>query len=77
MVYRSDASLRCNHSTRPGSSGRKAILKTTSIIVCGCGWCICFNSVVPGKRHGVDTVKITYIYGSHINTCDPCRVERG
>ena len=77
VVSRSGASLRCNRYTRPGLSAWKAILRTTSSIACGCGWCVHFNWVVPGKRHGVDTVKITYIYGSHINTCDPCRVERG
>ena len=77
VVSRSGASLRCNRYTRPGLSAWKAILRTTSSIACGCGWCVHFNWVVPGKRHGVDTVKIIYIYGSHINTCDPCRVERG
>ena len=62
MVSRSGASLRCNRSTRPGLSARKVILRTTSSIACGCGWCIRFNWVVPGKRHGVDNVKITYMW---------------
>ena len=76
MVSRSGASLRCNRYIRPGLSAWKAILRTTSSIACGCGWCVHFNWVVPGKRHGVDTIKITYIYGSHINTCDSSHIDQ-
>ena len=68
VVSRSGASLKYNRSTRPESSDGKSILRTTSSIVCGCGWYIRFNLVVPNKRHGVDNVKITYIYESHMNT---------
>ena len=77
VVSRSGASLRCNCSARPGSSARKAILRITSSIACGCGLCIRFNWVVPGKRHDVDNVKITYICGSHTNTCGPSNVSIG
>ena len=76
VVSRSSASLRCNRSIRPGSSARKAVLRTIWSIACGCGWCVCFNWVVPSKHHGVDNVKITYICGSHTNTCDPSNVDR-
>ena len=76
MVSRSCESLRCYRSTRPESSARKAILRTISSIACGCSWYIRFNWVVPGKRHGVDNVKITYICGSHTNTCDPSNVDQ-
>ena len=30
-----------------------------------------FHWRVAGKRSGIDYVKITYISGSHTNTCDP------
>jgi len=76
VVSRSGTSLRCNRSTCPGSSARKAILRITSSIPCGCGWYIRFKWVVPGKRHGVDNVKITYICGSHTNICDPSNVDQ-
>ena len=76
VVSRSGASLRCNRSTRPGSSARKVLLRTSSSIVGGCGQCIRFNWVVPGKRQGIDKVKITYICGSHTNTCDPSNVDQ-
>ena len=51
-------------------------MRTTSSIACGCGWCIRFNWVIPGKRRGVDNVKITYICGSHTNTCAPSNVDQ-
>ena len=76
VVSRSGASLRCNRSTRPGSSARKVLLRTSSSIVGGCGWCIRFNWVVPGKRQGIDKVKMTYICGSHTNTCGPSNVDQ-
>ena len=65
MVSRSGARLRYNRSTHPESSARTVILKTASSIACGCGWYIRFNWVVPGKRHGVDNGKLTYIYMDH------------
>ena len=43
MVSRSGTSLRCNRSSRPRSSTRKATLRTTSSIAYGCCWCIRFN----------------------------------
>ena len=62
MISRNGARLRYNRSTHLESSARTVILKTASSIACGCGWYIRFNWVVPGKRHGVDNGKITYIY---------------
>ena len=67
MVSRSGARLRYNRSSHLESSARTVILKTASSIACGCGWCICFNWVVPGKRHDFDNVKMTCICGSHTN----------
>ena len=76
VVSRSGASLRYNRFTCPGISARKVILRTTSSIPCGCGWYIRFKWVVPSKGHGVDSVKITYICGSHTNICDPSNVDQ-
>ena len=76
VVSRNDASLRCDRVTSPGSSARKLILRASSSIVCGCDWYIRFNWVVPGKRQDGDKVKITYICGSHTNTCDPSNVDQ-
>ena len=76
VVSRSDTSWRYNRYSRPRSSARKSILRTLSSIICGYDWCIRFNWVVPGKRQGVDKVKITYICGSHTNTCDPSNVDQ-
>ena len=76
VASRSGSSLRCNRYTRPGSSSRKVILRKTSPIACGYCWCIRFNWVIAGKRNGIDCVKITYIFGSHTNTCDPSNVDQ-
>ena len=76
VVSRSGASLRCNRHSRPRSSARKPILRASSSIACGCDWCIRFNRGVPSKRQGDDNVKITYICGSHTNTCDPSNVNQ-
>ena len=59
VISKSGASLTYNRSTCLGPSTRKVILRTTTSIVCGCGWCIPFNWVIPGKPHGVDNGKIT------------------
>ena len=37
VVSRNSASLRHNRSIRPGSSARKAVLRTILSIACGCG----------------------------------------
>ena len=51
-------------------------LRITSPISCGCEWCIRFHGVVAGKRTGIDYVKVTYISGSHTNTCDPSDADQ-
>ena len=76
VVNRSGTSLRYNRSTSHGSNNKKVILRTSSSIACGCGWCIRFNWVVPGKRKGIDKVKIIYVCGSQTNTCDPSNVDQ-
>ena len=76
VASRASSSFRCNRYTYPGSSVRKVILRGTSPIACGCEWCILFHWVVAGKRTGIDCVKITYISGSHMNTCDPSDVDQ-
>ena len=70
VASRTGSTCRCNRYTRLGSSVRKVILRRTSHIVCGCEWCIRFSWVVAGKCTGIDYVKITYMSGSHTNTCD-------
>ena len=76
VVSRRGASLRYTRFTRSRLNARKSILRIISNILCGCGWHVCFNKVVPGKRHGVDIIKITYICGSHTNTCDPSNTDQ-
>ena len=76
MVSRSSTSLRCNRYSRLRSSYRKKILRTSSSIIFGFDWYIRFNWVVSGKRQDVDKVKITYLCGSHMNTCDPSNVNQ-
>ena len=71
VVSRSGASFRCNRYTRPGACSSKVKIRKTPPIGCGCEWCIRFNWSNGGKRDGVDSVKITFISGSHTNTCDP------
>ena len=76
VASRAGSSFRCNRYTRPGSSVRKVILRRTSPIACGCEWCIRFHGVVAGKRSSIDCVKVTYISGSHTNTCDLSDVDQ-
>ena len=76
VASRSGSSFRCNRCTRPGSSSRKVILRKTSPIVCGCDWCIRFNWGIAGRRNGIDCVKVTYILGSHTNTCDTSNIDQ-
>ena len=76
FASRSGSILRYNRYTRPRSSSRKVILRKTSPIACGCDWCIRFNWVIAGKRNDIDCVKITYIFGSHTNTCDLFSVDQ-
>ena len=76
VASRSGSSFRCNRYTRPGSSSRKVILRKASHIACGCDWCIRFNWAITGIRNGINCVKITYIFGSHTNTCDISNVDQ-
>ena len=76
MLSRRGSSFRYNRYTRPGSSSSKVILRKTSPIACGCDWWIRFNWVITGRRNGIDCVKITYIFGSHTNTCDPSNIDQ-
>ena len=76
VASRSGASFRCNRYTRPGACYGKVCTRKTSSIGCGCEWCIRFNWSVGGKRSGVDSVKITFISGSHTNTCDPSDADQ-
>ena len=76
VAPRSGSSFRYNRYTRPGVRSRKVILRKTTPIACGCGWCIRFNWIVASRRNGIDCVKITYIYGPHTNTCDPSNVDQ-
>ena len=71
VASRCGASFRCNRYTRPGACSSKVKTRKTSPIGCGCEWCIRFNWIIGGKRAGVDSMKITFISGSHTNTCDP------
>ena len=76
FASRSGSILRYNRYTRPRSSSRKVILRKTSPIACGCDWCIRFNWAITGIRNGINCVKITYIFGSHTNTCDISNVDQ-
>ena len=75
VASRNGSSLRCNRYTRPGSSSKKVILRKTSSITYGCDWYIHFNWIIAGKRNGIDCLKITYIFGSHTNTCDSSNAD--
>ena len=35
-----------------------------------------FCLVIDGKRNGIDYMKVTYIFGSHTNTCDLSNVDQ-
>ena len=76
VASRSGASFRCNRYTRPGACSSKVNARKTSPIGCGCEWCIRLNWIVGGKRSGIDSVKITFISGSHTNTCDPSDADQ-
>ena len=76
VASRSGSSFRCNRYTRPGTCSRRVKLRNTTPFAYGCGWCIRFNWIIVGRRNDIDCVKITYIYGSHTNTCDPYNVDQ-